>query len=265
MDCAEYGEIVAADVDGLLTAAEQSAVDQHLAACARCQVVRRQQQTVKSVLHARAPRAAVPAPLRQSIVAALDEAQAATRIDAGARRTARIPRRARLILAGALAALLVLILRPLWHSSPPDLLAILAQDARAAEGQRVAFALRTSDVDELRRYYRSTGRIEFERSVDDFSAVGLRLMGGRVAQIGDVYTTFSVYEAAAWKVVCRRFRSGQLALPEGGERFGDTRVFTVDGVTICVIRLGDVICCLASSMPREIFLRQLAAASHQHL
>jgi anti-sigma factor RsiW len=265
MDCAEYAEIAAADVDGRLAAAEKSAVDLHLAACARCQTVRRQQETIKGLLHERAPRATVPAALRQRIVSGLDEAPTSAGIETGTPRAKPRLGRGRLILAGAIAALLVLILRPLWQSSPPDLLAILAEDARAADGQRVALALQTSDVDELRRYYRSTGRIEFERSVDDFSSVGLHLLGGRVAQIGDVYTTFSVYETAVGKVVCRRFRAGQLPLPEGGDRFGDTRVFTVDGVTICVIRLGDVICCLASTMPRDMFLRQLEAANHQHL
>ncbi len=265
MDCTDYAEIVAADVDGALSADERGTAEAHLAGCPGCRRMRRQQETIKAVLKQRSPSTAAPAALRQQVVASLAREGNGGVVVARLHRLLR-PGRGRLILAGAIAALLVVVLRPLWRSSPPDLLATLAHDAQTVAAQRVSLTWRTSDVAELRGYYRSSGRIDFEQSVEDFSAVGWRLVGGRVGRIGDVDTTFSVYDGKSGKVVCRRFRAGQIALPRGGERVGDIRVFTVDGVTICVIHVGkDVICCLASTMPRAAFVRALTGPEPHQL
>jgi hypothetical protein len=248
MTCAEYLSVAAADVDGVLEASLRRAVDAHVESCARCRAVRLAQQHAKAVLSSYRAHG-VPAPnLRMRVLSALQEH--------AARRDRRVV--LRLLLDGALAAGLVLLVRPLWRTEEPDLLAVLIADARSAAAQQTPLAVYTDDVDALRRYYRTTGRVDFERSVDDFSAVGMRLVGGTIAPLGRNETTFSVYDGHGGRMVCRRFRAGRVRLPEGGEVIGNARIFTVDGVTICVLHLDhDVICVLASTLSRELFVQFL--------
>jgi hypothetical protein len=264
MNCAEYQELVAADADGVLGETERHDAAAHRETCRRCQALVRQQRGVKELVRSRSRHYAAPAELRERILSSLatgDEYSAAVASLTPVRHWR--PSRTRLVIAGAVAAAAILILRPLWRSPAPTLDVLLAQDVQALKAPAVHLAMQTSDVEELRRYYRSTGRIDFDRSVDDFTSMGLRLVGGRVAKLRDVDTTFSVFVTAdGRRVICRRFRAGALPLPKGGQYFGENQLLTVDGVTIAIIRLGDVICTLATDMPREMFLRHLLAGAH---
>ena len=58
--------------------------------------------------------------------------------------------------------------------------------------------------------------------------------------------------------MCRRFRAGEIALPPGGKDIDGARYFEVDGVTVRIQRIGDMICCTASTMPLEAMARLFA-------
>ncbi len=261
MDCTAYHDIVAADVDGLLDTRQQSAATAHVATCSRCASVRRAAAMTTELLRERAPRHETPAAVRQRMIAALDREGAPVSPLAAPRR-GHVSRK-RLALIGALAAGVALLLVSTWQSPAPDLLAVLVRDVHAASTPQVPLAIRTDDVDSLRQYYRSTGRIDFDRTVPDLSTAGFRPIGGSVAKIGAVDTTLTAYEGPLGKVVCRRFRAGGLELPAGGERIGEATVFTVQGITVRFQRDGDVICCLASAIPRDLFVRYLIG-QHNH-
>ncbi|MBI1818203.1 MAG: hypothetical protein HYR72_24750 [Deltaproteobacteria bacterium] len=256
MQCVDYLAMAAADIDGRLTVDEERDVESHVSSCAHCAAVRQQQRTIKQLVRERAAHVPTPAGVRARVL------QALAREGAGSKIRRRWLSPVRLTLAGGIAALAMLTVHIWWQPVQPDLLTSLARDTHAAAADHIALAIRTGNVDDLRRYYRSTGKIGFERSADDLSAWGLRLVGGTVARLGDIDATLTVYEGAAGRVVCRRFRPGSIRLPEGGEWIGDNQFFTIDGVTVCLMRLGDVICCLTTTMARADFVERLTAPKH---
>ncbi len=257
MDCEGYRDIAAAHADNQLDEGERREAEAHLAACPRCALAYREQQIVRDLLRARTLLRSAP-PGVQRRIAALGEPQGR-----GAQRV--LPRaRRRAVLVGLVAASVALLVLPLWRRAHPDLLALMVEDVRAADAGQIPLAVRTSDLDELRAYYRTTGRIEVAEPVADLRPAGFAPVGGGVARVNNVSTTRTVYEGHGAKVVCRRFRADALALPHGGERVGGALVFVVGGVTVRIAREGDTVCCLSSSMPREDFLRLLQAKTGAH-
>jgi anti-sigma factor RsiW len=251
MNCSGYRDLVGADVDGDLSAEERAAIESHVPGCARCSDLRRAQEEIRTLVRARAARHTAPALLRERIVAALDREPGRARPA-----TRAAPRPLRMVLGGALAASLAFALASLLWPSPPDLVAVLANDVHGAERSELALTMKTDDVDELRRFYRGRVDVPFELSVEDLKSVGFHVVGGRAGSIGGAPSTMTLYEGGLGKIVCRRFRAGAVPLPEGGESIGGTQVFETDGMTIRIARLANgVICVMASTMPREEFLR----------
>ena len=262
LDCRKYAELVADDVDERLSPANRSAAAAHLSQCPRCAGMRRRQALARSIVRGHALRHTAPEPLRQTIAAAIAGASPADGREPGPAGSHSRPRRR--LLVGAIAAGLMLALIPLLRARAPGLLDVMAEDAVAADAHSLSLAFHTRDVGELRRYYRDSGQIRFERSADDFRPAGLEVVGGRIGEVGGVHTTVTLYQGALGWVVCRRFRLGEIPLPKGGETVGPARLFTVDGVTVAVIQLDDVVCCLATTMPRAQFARYLSASSGEH-
>jgi Putative zinc-finger len=262
MNCAEYEEIVAADVDDELEDGERAAAAAHVSTCARCRALRAAQESVRTLLRQRAQRHVMPPELRRQVVAAIDEEVGVASLDAWRN---RLGRPYRLMIGGAVAALLALVVAALLRPAQPVLLAQLVKDVHAVNAGEIDLALKTNDVGELRRYYREVAGFSFDRTVDDFSAKGLTLVGGMKSSIDSTPTTLSIYDSVRGKVVCRRFRAGTVPIPEGGEQVGNARLFTIDGVTVSIIRISkDVYCCLASSMPRAFFARAFAESGSHH-
>jgi hypothetical protein len=251
LDCNEYAELVADDVDERLSPAVRRAAEAHVSRCPRCAEMRRRQALARSIVRRRAARHTTPEPLRRTIAAAVATPSRSWPV--------------RRLLVAAVAAGLLLALVSLFRAGAPGILEVMAEDAVAADAQSLPLALHTRDIGELKRYYRESGQIHFERSADDFRAVGLEVVGGRIGEVGGVHTTVTLYQGALGRVVCRRFRFGEIPLPEGGETVGPARLFSVDRVTVAIIRLGDVVCCLATTMPRAVFARYLLVSGvHPH-
>lgn len=259
--CEEYVEWVAADVDGVLEPDEKTAVDIHVSTCIRCRTLRHQQLLVRSTIRDKIPQRAAPAILRQRIAAALDE-EVITQPGVTSVRARKHTRR--WLLVGAVAAGFALVVSPILRSTSQDLLAVLVSDAEAAEAGQLPIELVSANVAAVRGYYRESGQIAFENSADDLGPLGFHIVGANVARIGEVNTTLTLYENDSAKVVCRRFPSGSLTLPTGGDQVGGAQLFTLDGVTVAITQLGDVTCCLATTMPRDEFIRRLASSDHRH-
>jgi anti-sigma factor RsiW len=256
MTCEEYLDLAAADVDGELDPGERAAVETHVRSCARCQAVRTGQRSTRDVIRGRATRHSAPAGVEHKVLAAIERRPAERR--AGGRRRSVAGRRA--VVAGAVAAALALGVATLLRPAQPDLVAVMVDDVHAAEHGAMSLAVRTGDAAELRRYYRERAGIRFPHAVADLGAAGLHLVGGRPGMIGAARTTVALYEGAAGMVVCRRFRAGEVELPSGGERMDHSRVYTADGIIIRVKQLDDdVVCAMASTMPRAEFLRFFVA------
>jgi len=134
---------------------------------------------------------------------------------------------------------------------------LLGQDVRAAEAQAIPLAVQTTHVQELRRFFRASGRFDFAHTADDLGHLGVQPVGGDIVNVAGVSMARAVYQGPGCKVVCRHFRAGLLRLPGGGREIGGSRVFTIDGITVRIHDDGKVICCMASDMPPEEFLRDL--------
>ena len=255
MNCEQYNDIVAADVDAALTAAEARSAAEHVTSCPRCQATRRDQQLARSILRERAAHHGAPEDLRHRVLTAIEGERTAGKVT-----SLRTPRRR--ILVGAIAALLAVVLYSLLSpAAKPELVPVMIAEVTAAQAGKLEIALRTSSVEQLQSFYRQSGRIDFEPSAGDFSAHGFHLVGGSVVDVGTSPTALSVYDSDHGKVFCRRFREGSIDVPESGEQLGERRIFTVDGVTFAIARLeGGVLCVLASSMPSELFIQHLQRA-----
>jgi anti-sigma factor RsiW len=255
MNCEGYNDIVAADVDAMLASGEAQEAEAHVASCSRCQATRRKQQFAKSMLRERLVRQSAPEDLRRRVLTAIE---GEPRISAVPPTSLRPRTSRRRIMAGAIAALLAVGLYSVLSPAKPDIIGVMVADAEAADSGRLDLAMRTSNVEELQTYYQESGQIDFRQSVGDFSGQGFHLVGGSVEYIGSQSTTRSLYDSSDGKVVCRRFRIGSVDIPVIGEQAGSRHVFTVDGVTFGIVRLeGDVVCILATKMPREAFVRHL--------
>jgi anti-sigma factor RsiW len=260
MHCAEYTDLVAAHVDGELTAEEVPLALAHVADCARCAGLLEIQRQLRQMLRARNWTRQTPDDLRRRVLAA---------VDAEARGPAAHGRlgqwwarpRYRLALAGAVAALAVLVALPLLRSGPREPAAAMfdtiVADYHAAEAETAQLGLRTEEPDELRAYYRRGGAITFNNSVLDLEALGYILVGGSVIDLGTMKSTMTVYRSARGLLLCHRILAPDLKYPPGGEIMGGDAFYTVGGVTICMHREGDVICFMASTMPPIEFMKHV--------
>jgi anti-sigma factor RsiW len=247
MDCAAYQELAAAHADGQLDPSERAAADEHVAGCAHCAEARGVQTAVSTTLRQRRLIQPAPVQLRDDIARALAGAAAAQVRLASTRR-----RRTGMLLVGAIAAGLALFFLP-RQLTRPDLLTVLAQDARAADAGTIAFGLRSGDVEQLGAFYHA--RLDISEPLPDLRRADFHTVGGTVATLGTTATTLTVYRGPGGTVVCRRFRVGQLPLPAGGREIEGARYFEVDGITVRIQRFGDTVCCMASTMPTDALAR----------
>lgn len=259
MQCAEYRDLVAAHVDARLIPEEASLAAAHLAVCPRCTGLFEAQRALKEAARGRRLIHRTPPAVRAAVmarIAADEQAQRASWLS-----TWRRPR-PRLAVA-ALAALLVvglatILLRPRSPVPPTPLLDTIVAHYHAAASGEVELSVRTDDPMALRAYYLQTGAFTFTNTVVNLEPLGLVLVGGRVSELAGTRSTFSVYRGAQGIVLCHRIPAGSVDLPPGGEVAGGDHFYTVDGITICIHREGDVICFLASAMPRADFVRLIA-------
>jgi hypothetical protein len=258
MDCQTYQALVAAHADAALDPQERMEADAHVSVCPGCAELRAVNKRIRAFVREHASRHTIPPEIRARVEKALDVADQPDSPVAVLSSRWRV----RVVLAGAIAATLLLVIGSPFRSSPPDLLAVLAEDVRGANASSLAVELPTDNIDQLRAYYRNSGKFTFDQTVEDFGGFGLRPVGATVGDIGGAATTLTVYEGPAGKVICRRFLSGSVRLPPGGERVGEATVYTVGDVTVRVHRMGNVICVLASAMPREEFVRTLLQPMH---
>jgi hypothetical protein len=201
------------------------------------------------------PQAAAPDVLRARVLAALDAEDAKPRSDRKARILPLFTRR-RFLVIGAIAASSAVMILPLGRWAQPDLIGLLVQDAHAANEDEIGFGIRSENVADLRNYF-ARESVGFEGTVPDLGMRGYVPVGSALDHSGNAPAAVTVFRGEGGTIVCRRYAVGEIEVPDGGERFGDAVVVTRDGVTMRFVRDGDALCCLASTMPREQFLREM--------
>lgn len=167
----------------------------------------------------------------------------------------RSPVRTRILVTGAIAATVLLSTVPLLRRGEPGVIPMLAADVARVEASGVDHP--TDDAGDLRAYYAHHG-LAFQNSVDDLRPYGFNLVGGSTSRLGAIPTTQTLYEAGSDRLVCRRFRADGFQWPAGGQRMGQSEVFSHDGVYVSLTRLGgDVVCAMISRMPPDRFVTAL--------
>jgi len=260
MHCAEYRDLIAAHVDGLLTPEEAPLVAAHLADCPHCTRLLEESTSFRDALRGRAWMQETPVHVRGAIAAALDaEDQAHRRAQ---RAWQRWPRPVyRTAIAGALAVLVLMIgarlLRWRGGAQAAGVVAAVAADFHAIEADQIALRVHTDELAALQRFYQEAG-LPFSNSVTDMAPLGFRLVGGTVTELGGRKSTLTVYQGPGGLLLCHRVLATDVQLPAGGEIIGGDTFYTVDGITISVHRVGDVYCFMASNLSRADFMERVA-------
>lgn len=234
MNCAEYRDWVAADVDGVL-GADEARVRAHLEECPTCRAERARQDGVRTTLRSRALAVEAPFGLRTRILGSLDEIA-----EEGVAGRSRLPRWAALVLAG-LAVVLVLVPRGGGPLDP------VVEEYYAAFRGEMPLGIRTSSLDELERFYATRAAEVVPGHVVDLGREGFRLVGGAVRRIDGRPYRLTVYSDGRNVILCDYRRAADYAgdVPSDGK----PAFFVRAGITFCVRRMGDEVCILATRMP----------------
>lgn len=261
MQCVEYCDLVATHVDQRLSPEDVTLALAHVAGCARCARELETQRASKHSLRESNLIHATPDALRRAIVGRIE-------VEEHARRTQAwwsagwSPPVARLALAGVVGLVLVavaaLLLRSPLHPPAPALFDRVVADYRAAELEHVQLSRRTDDPMELREYYYKSGAFSFTNTVVDLEPLGFPLVGGTITELAGQKSTLSLYRGTRGMILCHRIQAAGVELPAGGELVGGDRFYTFGGITVCVHREGDVLCFMASALPRADFVRLFA-------
>lgn len=239
--CAEYRDLVAADVDGVLGGSEVEGTRRHRASCESCRTLRERQLAIRDLLRSRCLQEATPYGLRTRIVARLEEES--RRIVAAKWR--RFVPWVGLVLAGAAAAAVM----TLWNRAGSFAPLIESYDLAARGALHITFA--TSEPTVLESYYRQHAGEGFPEHVVDLSPAGFHLIGGLLKDFPDREARLSVYSDGTNVIVCdyQFAKAFPLALPASGEPI----FFSRHGVNFSAHRMGAEVCLLATRMPMERF------------
>ncbi len=265
MHCAEYRDLVAPHVDGRLTEEETALAMAHLEVCAPCARLFATSQRFRQETRAYQWTRSTPGDVRQQLMAAMAAEEAAARP-----RWWHAWRRPiyGLGAAGALAVLALVIATGPRSSEvslvtpvPAPLLTAVVADFRAVDADKLVPDFRTDDPQELRDYFQRTAGLGFSNTVVDLEMRGYELVGGTLVEIAGKKSALSVYRGPHGLLVCHRFQGAELSLPPGGESIHGDTYYTINGITICLHREGDVVCLMASALPREVFIKRWAASA----
>jgi hypothetical protein len=258
MQCPEYRDLVAAHADAELAGDEAAQAAAHVAGCVRCAALLATQRALKQVLRNSSLIRRTPDAVRQAVRERIDAEERAHAAGTwrAAWRSLPVSRRALAAAAGVLVvAGAVALLRARPQGTGPAVFDAIVAHYHAVESGQIELSVYTDDPMDLRTYYLQTGAFTFRNTVVNLEPLGLTLVGGTLTQLYGQASTLSVYRGKAGMVLCHRIQAGRAELPPGGEVVGGDRFYTVGGITICVHLEGDVICFLASAMPRADFVR----------
>ncbi len=242
MTCQELRACLGAHLDGELDLSLSLAADEHLAFCVGCQCAYARERELRTLVRTRFPREGAPAALGERIRGALARAERGPWIGA--------PRRWFYWAAPAAVLVLIALGVGLWQrSAPPVVRELVAKHAMYSRLDAPAEIVSASQ-EAVAGWFK--GRVRFDVAVPDFSPSGIRLVGGRLADLSDRQVAYLLYEKGRNLVSLFAFPSRGLALPSGGgERF---YVAKVNGAEVVIWTQGPLAYALVSSLDRDSLL-----------
>lgn len=181
MTCQQFQLHLAAYVDGELGVADTLAAETHTRECPRCRDLAEQERRFRLLL-CRQPRESAPLEFR-------------ARILARCRQEARRRRRRTWLLAvtpaAAAAVLVVTVLLPGFRSSPSLIQDLVAAHIAFAQIERPAEFV-SDDRTQVAAWFQS--RAGLRVAVPDYTPAGIRLVGGRIAELRERRAAYMLYE-----------------------------------------------------------------------
>ena len=248
MTCEELRACLGAHLDGELDLSLSLAADEHLAFCMPCQWAYAKGRELRTLLRTRFPREGAPAALRERIRGALTKAERGARVCAHRRWFYwAIPAAALVLLALGVG---------LWErSAPPTVVRELVAKHVMYSRLEAPAEIVSASQEAVSGWFK--GRVRFDVEVPDFSPSGIRLVGGRLAELSDREVAYLLYEKGRSLISLFAFPSRGLALPSGGwARVGVGRFYvaTVNGAEVVVWTQGALTYALVSSLDRDSLL-----------
>lgn len=247
MTCQELRTCLGAHLDGELDLSLSLAANEHLAFCVGCQWAYTRERELRTLVRTRFPREEVPAALRERIRGALARTEQGARI--------RVQRRWVYWTVPAAALVLVALGVGLWQrGAPPVVRELVAKHAMYSRLDSPA-EIGSASQEAVAGWFE--GKVRFDVAVPDFSPSGIRLVGGRLADLSDRQVAYLLYEKGRNQISLFAFPSRGLAFPRGeGARGGDKRFYVakVDGAEVVVWTQGPLAYALVSSLDRESLL-----------
>lgn len=255
MTCQEVRSYLEAYLDRELPIKETLDVDAHLTFCMQCQWICAKERELRALLRTRVPREPAPSALQ-------------ARVRDGIRRLDRRSRWRPVWLGlrwapaplALVAALLLALNMGNWpQAAKPDPARVLIDElvrkhvtySRVEAPAEVA----SSDRAQLAGWFRD--RVSFDVPVPDFSPSGIRLLGGRLSDLGDRPVAYLFYEKGRQLVSLYAFPRRGLPLPETGwtELEGDRYLLTqYRGHEVVLWGRGETLFALVSQLSQEDLL-----------
>ena len=260
MQCAEYRELIAAHLDGVLAPEEESLAAAHLASCEKCTQLLESERRFAQDLHARNLIRPTPPELRARVMAAIAAHDQPLNWTARLMQSLARPRY-RAALAGALVVVMLALVMPLLRHARQqghDVLHEVLDHYRQAEAQTINLEMKTDKPKVLEYFFADKGIEAPTRTVVDLHGLGYKLVGGSVVPLGTATSAMMLYRSEKGFLLCHRFRAADLQLPPGGEVVNDDTYYHVDGLSICSYHDGEAICMMASAMSVEDLKKLLA-------
>ena len=240
-----YAEELQDLLDGRLAEAQRAEVEAHLANCARCRREVAALEWSKRELSAVWETEGAPADLHLRLRAALD---------AEDRRSRPVTWRRRAWIGTALgaAAAAVLLVRARLAVPLPDR---VADDFRAFADGTERLAIQSADPKAVEAYFAANGTA-FPTRVLDLAMMRYQVVGGRVHRLdGRVSALFAYRGPGDVPLVCQMYEGEMSELPATADVRENNgipfRIYESGNVTLVFWPEGEVMCVLASTIPRD--------------
>lgn len=263
MTCDTYQDLIAAHVDGVLSAVERQAAEAHLDACAGCRRLFATERAFRRAFSARQWIVPVPRAVEHQLHLALAAEAAAPRAwwrALGEWLKAVWWRPQCAVVLATAGVLILLVWAHLLPSEPGHtILAAATASYQAARAGTVALDYRNVEPQELERAFNRSGRLNFRTHVSDLRPAGYHLRGGTVTHVGGQPLAVAFYTGKEEPIVCLRHRGTMPPPPPEARRLkAHVYLYTQAGRTLIFSQFSDHFCVLISDLSPEAFLERLA-------
>ncbi len=254
MDCREVERWADLSADGEVGPNEQAEIDRHLAQCPRCRAaVGRQRQVhscVKAKLQASSERLEVPTNLRDQISVRLRQEEHV--------RSPRWP------LAVPAVAVVAILLGVSWKQTGRSQLSFEDPVARHSNNLPPEVRARGNEG-ELSRFFQKN--LRYTVPIPNFKDPELRLVGGRLAHIGDHDAAYLMYEHRGARISLFAFPAANAEMPTSyEERWAEQKAVRVGqhrGYRVVAWQDADLVYSLVSDLDHDALVPLVASVGQQ--